>query len=113
MVSPAAAGSKSITPGTVINRAALPAPHETGATPPPAGPSSYTPRIPDRVDHDALVRPRGRVLRLPRPEGRGPSFRTYEAFHLREGAIRGLWGKYKTLCFEGAFLLYVTLSVRG
>jgi glycosyltransferase involved in cell wall biosynthesis len=72
------------------------------------GRTTYTPFIPDRVDHEALVGDVARFFGLSRPEV-AAEFESYRAFHDAKGYARSL-GEYKTLCLEEAFLLYLTLS---
>jgi hypothetical protein len=71
--------------------------------------AAYTPFIPDRVDHEALVDDVARFFGLERP-GVESRLRTYQQFHDAQGYARRL-GEFKTLCFEEAFVLYVTLSL--
>lgn len=68
----------------------------------------YTPFIPDRVDHGALIGDAARLFGMERTEAEA-KFHAYRAFHDDRGYARTL-GELKTLCFEEAYLLYLAMS---
>lgn len=70
---------------------------------------TYSPFIPDRVDHAALVEDVARFFGLAPGEAE-EKFRAYRRFHDAKGYAHTL-GELKTLCFEEAFLLYVTFDL--
>jgi Glycosyl transferases group 1 len=68
----------------------------------------YAPFIPDRVDQEALVEGTAQLFNLSKSDVEG-LLQTYRACHEAKGYARTL-GELKTLCFEEAFLLFVTLA---
>jgi glycosyltransferase involved in cell wall biosynthesis len=71
---------------------------------------SYQPFIPDRVDHDRLMREVADVLGVSYATARS-HFDEYRSLHERQGYAATL-GELKTLCFEEAYVLYVFLATR-
>lgn len=80
----------------------------TKRAPAPAPGVPYTPFIPDRVDHEALLQDAARLFGLGRSEV-AAQFHAYRAVHDANGYARTL-GELKTLSFEEAFLIGVAMA---